>query len=360
MPTHMIADDTRSEGLDALRGVAILLVLLCHAWQPLTGFFPAAFALTWSGVDLFFVLSGYLIGGGLIDHRTSENLFAVFYARRAARILPLYALLLLMLAIDGTATPFWRLLTFTQNFGFHDLVQYDLSVVVTWSLAVEEQFYLVLPLLVCLLPPRWLPAVAIVLAASAPLWRAVLDPIDASALLPCRMDALFLGVLCAWAVRQPRWRILLERRRASLHAAIAVGAAGFVVMTWADVTGSSPGMWTLGVSWLAVFYALLVLTAVTARPLTGWLRWARRPLCLMGLCAYGLYLFHVPLLRRALYLPPLLEPWVYLLVLGILTYAMWRGIEQPAIAYARQRWRYDRQALPPDAALLAAVIDLRR
>jgi peptidoglycan/LPS O-acetylase OafA/YrhL len=354
----MVARESRSEGLDALRGVAILLVLLTHAWTPLIGPSPTAFTLTWSGVDLFFVLSGYLIGGGLIDHRASKNLFAVFYARRAARILPLYALLLLMLAIDGTTMPFWRMITFTLNIPFGNEPPYDLAVMLTWSLAVEEQFYLILPLLIRSLPPQRLPVVAIGLAASAPLWRMALvfligDPAAGHFLLPSRMDTLFLGVLCAWIVRQPRWRALLERNRVALYAAIAAGLAGCAVMTWAELTENSLAMWTIGFSWLAVFYALILITAVTARPATVWMRWARRPLCLMGLGAYGLYLFHVPLLYRASYFPSMLAPWVYVLALGGLTFAMWQGIEQPAIAYTRKWCTY--KASPPLVAVTASL-----
>jgi len=74
----MTGDSNQSEGLDALRGAAILLVLICHGWLPLTGTFPAVVTLTWSGVDLFFVLPGYLIGGGLIDHRESGKWIRCF------------------------------------------------------------------------------------------------------------------------------------------------------------------------------------------------------------------------------------------------------------------------------------------
>ena len=88
----------RMPELDGLRGAAILLVLIWHFWaglaQPATGSIAALLAwpfhFAWSGVDLFFVLSGFLIGGILIDQRSATNYFRIFYFRRACRILPLY------------------------------------------------------------------------------------------------------------------------------------------------------------------------------------------------------------------------------------------------------------------------------
>src|SRR5262249_22413000 len=89
---------TRVPELDGLRGLAILLVILCHyvgnAEHSSLGVWPsralAAFNIGWSGVDLFFVLSGFLIGGILLEERESANYFRAFYMRRMFRILPLY------------------------------------------------------------------------------------------------------------------------------------------------------------------------------------------------------------------------------------------------------------------------------
>jgi len=100
-----IASSTRVRYLDGLRGIAIGFVLIHHFVVPLLGNVPgspgayaaAILTLSYSGVDLFFVLSGYLIGGILLDHRESPRLFTMFYVRRAARILPLA-----VLCVDGT------------------------------------------------------------------------------------------------------------------------------------------------------------------------------------------------------------------------------------------------------------------
>ena len=161
----------RVSQLDGVRGVAILLVLVWHYFgaqvvaepKSILHYCTHALSLTWSGVDLFFVLSGFLIAGILLDHHNTSNYFRVFYLRRVCRIFPLYFLLLaLFLCLSATNLstspsfrwllhdpfPIWSYATFTQNilmgarggFGPHWLG-------ITWSLAVEEQFYLFVPFL---------------------------------------------------------------------------------------------------------------------------------------------------------------------------------------------------------------------
>src|SRR2546430_16200390 len=128
----------RISHLDGVRGVAILLVLVWHYFtsqvvaQPksFTSYCRHATSLTWSGVDLFFVLSGFLIGGILLDHRNTSNYFRVFYLRRVCRIFPLYFIVLaLFLALFATSIatspsfrslfqdpfPIWSYATFSQN-----------------------------------------------------------------------------------------------------------------------------------------------------------------------------------------------------------------------------------------------------
>src|SRR4051794_27800973 len=106
MATTPTRDSGRIAELDGLRGVAILLVVLFHYFvqhlQTQPGSLPAYamkyLSISWIGVDIFFVLSGYLLGGILMDRRASENYFRVFYLRRALRIFPLYMLFLLLFA----------------------------------------------------------------------------------------------------------------------------------------------------------------------------------------------------------------------------------------------------------------------
>lgn len=144
----------RSAGLDHLRALAIILVFLYH--YRLFGNPPAIDALGsfgWTGVDLFFVLSGYLIGGQLLGGIARGNpvSYSEFYFKRFLRIIPAYlAVLVLYFTIPAFSErshlpPLWKFLTFTQNLGL------DLSATGAfshaWSLCIEEQFYLVLPLI---------------------------------------------------------------------------------------------------------------------------------------------------------------------------------------------------------------------
>ncbi len=162
--------------LDGLRGTAILLVLVGHyfaapgtgAVRFLSGYWVR---LGWTGVDLFFVLSGFLIGGILLTVRDSPNYFKTFYARRFFRIIPIYyawiALYVLLSLIAGSFLTarvgsvqkigifILAHFLFLQN--FKDFLNSTVSfwwLSMTWSLAVEEQFYLVAPLLVRYLPKR--------------------------------------------------------------------------------------------------------------------------------------------------------------------------------------------------------------
>jgi peptidoglycan/LPS O-acetylase OafA/YrhL len=155
--------------LDGLRGLAILLVVICHyvgdADHAGLGYWPhhflSALSVGWSGVDLFFVLSGFLIGGILLDSRNSSQYFKTFYVRRIHRILPIYyawiAIYVLIvganiyLARGRSAVTGQELRVVPVYFFFLQNMIYSPSpfqwkwFAVTWSLAVEEQFYLLAP-----------------------------------------------------------------------------------------------------------------------------------------------------------------------------------------------------------------------
>src|SRR5262249_29372930 len=115
----------RQPGLDRVRGTAILLVLTLHYGihdaaalgdSPLWRHVASALSFSWSGVDLFFVLSGFLLGGTLMDRRGSQSYFKVFYVRRILRIVPLYALIVVIWLLVSGGSGFWMYATFTQNF----------------------------------------------------------------------------------------------------------------------------------------------------------------------------------------------------------------------------------------------------
>ena len=227
--------------LDGLRGVAIIFVLLFHfvgfavdfGAPPILNWLVPPTSLGWSGVDLFFVLSGFLIGGILLDARESPNYFRVFYRRRVCRIFPLYFAVLVVILIVAhfarppleamfkPAIPWPFLATFCQNFWMAIHNRFGaLAVAPTWSLAVEEQFYLTLPAVIYFVRPTrliWVFTGGMILAPLIRLAMFLASPRLLAAiyvLLPCRMDSLLFGVAVAYLLRRPgAWEYARAHRR---------------------------------------------------------------------------------------------------------------------------------------------------
>lgn len=340
--------------LDGLRGLAILLVLFYHYVESspvLPRFLSTAGRLSWSGVDLFFVLSGFLIGGILLNARESPNYFKAFYIRRGYRIVPVYAATLaafwLIRALgqveysDNVSLqwlfsrpfPWYFYATFTQNFSmsyYGNLGPAWLGA--TWSLAVEEQFYLTLPFIIKYVKPRRLPYVLGIVILFAPVFRTLLrllvthGEVATYVLMPSRADALMLGVLAALFLRTGNGYRALASRKKLLYVAQVILFCGMLWMTLkpgalpdsqvaeAAGLGSSavthaaltPGqtLWlytrtalsSLNYTWIALFYLCMLLIAITQRQsmLASALR--NPALISIGGIAYGTYLFHEPVL----------------------------------------------------------------
>jgi peptidoglycan/LPS O-acetylase OafA/YrhL len=312
--------------LDGLRGVAIGMVVIWHYFvtstiaQPATPLFYARALgrLTWTGVDLFFVLSGFLIGGILLDARAAKNYFQVFYTRRFLRIVPIYFAVLIFLPdlttfglwahhgdftwFLGSSAPLYTYWTFIQNFWMAHAGNFGgYGLWMTWSLAVEEQFYLTLPLLLRVLSPRWFIRCVLLGICTAPILRVTLhffrpdNWMPSFVLMPCRADALLLGVLAAILMRDVRWRERIERSKFFFPILVPVFSAGVVFLGLESWAPESPLMGKAGYTWLALSYTLLLLYALT-RPNSLMSR-ALRSKCLgwLGLIAYGTYLFHQPI-----------------------------------------------------------------
>jgi peptidoglycan/LPS O-acetylase OafA/YrhL len=203
----------RIDALDGVRGIAILLVVVMHALYvapligvDLAGGYARATLLGWCGVDVFFVLSGFLITGILVRAKGGPHYFRNFYMRRMLRIFPLYYVviaLLLWVLPRPPAPPDEQLtyLLYVQNFrfAFGDYVL-DPARLITWSLAIEEQFYLVWPALVWFVSRKALAVTcAIVIAGAIALRFVLLDAGVAGThfVTLCRMDALAAGALLA-------------------------------------------------------------------------------------------------------------------------------------------------------------------
>ncbi len=257
----------------------------------------------WLGVQLFFVLSGFLITGILLDTRKAENYWSAFLARRALRIFPLYYVVLLCAfviaptfgrPIAGSEHQIW-LWTYLANFGpIVPLLPH------LWSLSVEEQFYFAWPLFVRRLSHRHLAMlcgslVVFAIVSRVALRASSLGPEAAYSFTNARLDALALGALAALAVRDAgvtRW--LLARRALLRWASLLVFVATVVTTRGAPRVGA--GTQTYGYTVFAVAFAGLVFEVATARTGDAVARafsWA--PLRAAGRYSYAMYLFHMPL-----------------------------------------------------------------
>jgi peptidoglycan/LPS O-acetylase OafA/YrhL len=286
--------------LDGLRGVAVIFVMAFHIWRS-----PAT-ALGWSGVDLFFVLSGFLITGILWDTRESRDRGRVFYVRRALRILPLYYGVLVGVFVirpllgwnhrldDVALAPeqiwYWTYLCDWRIALDHPHAYTFLTHF--WSLSIEEQFYLVWPAIVWRCSRRVALGVAAVIAASAFVLRGYVVLGTAAAgsvygLLPCRIDALAVGAIVALALRAPGGATA-ARRWVSPAAAAGMAITVALVLLRPTVQFVDPGMSTIGYTALDWSFAGVVLTAATTRSRV--LEWPL--LRAAGRYSYGLYVFH--------------------------------------------------------------------
>ena len=321
--------------LDGLRGIAIFLVLIYHfviipgglsvASASLPAYLVALGKLSWSGVDLFFVLSGFLIGGILLDARTSRNYFKTFYMRRFHRILPIYLAMCLVLwiasgvSIDswlpavrdlfgGQRPPWYIYATFTQNIWMALYGWGPQWLSVTWSLAIEEQFYLTLPFIIWRVKPGRLPYVLAIVALAAPVLRALLYfnlpnrdlSLATYVLTPCRTEGLMLGVAAALFVRRPDgWELLMKHKRL-LYRSLIVLSIGMVLLTLFVRRMGTVSMASISYTWVALFYLCVLLIGVSQKTslLSRLLR--NRALMALGGIAYGTYLFH-PVIHNLCY-----------------------------------------------------------
>lgn len=304
--------------LDGVRGLAVLYVALFHL-QGYAGVgnnrtpYGYLASMGWSGVDLFFVLSGFLITGILLDSRFGEKYFQKFYARRILRIFPLYYFVVVALFLGGP--PLLRSLsrgdlvaqlvkpgsqifawTFTLNIPFaFDNNQISRLIHPLWSLAIEEQFYLIWPVTVYLLKPRTLRAVCLALAVSALLARIAFiiagQQTAAYALTPCRTDALALGALLAAAMRTANGPAML--RRWGWKTSIVALAGITLTVFFRGIVVTDPVMLTIGITLLAIFYAS-ALGAVISAPQESKPRWflRLRMFRFLGKYSFAIYVFH--------------------------------------------------------------------
>lgn len=361
---HAVRPEAKAEGrvpeLDALRGIACLAILVYHLKPSLVPF-------GWAAVDLFFVLSGYLITAILIRHEGSPRFLTNFYVRRGLRIWPIYYLTVLAIMVLGPILPVptrWDglayYLTYTQNLPLYwsdKAPAFSPYAGHLWTLANEEQFYVFWPLAVCLLGRRWVIPLAATLAATSVAARMAGFN---SWLLLARADGFALGGLLA-ALLADRQRVSERLRlfRGGFTIATLSAAAVLAVVIskgWLPTFGRPPK--GAGFSVLAINLAFAGIVGLTATHAGGrsvaWLR--GRWLVRVGVISYGLYMYHFLLLIIG---GDVMRSWrghgsmiVDILMLAasyLLAVLSWKWVEKPILGL-KDRFAYAGRALSPDAA----------
>jgi peptidoglycan/LPS O-acetylase OafA/YrhL len=401
----------RLAGLDHLRALAIILVFIYHSG--FIGGRPDSLdgigAFGWNGVDLFFVLSGYLIGGQLLARiaRHQSISYGEFYLKRSMRILPAYLVVLTLYFLipafreRSELPPLWRFLTFTQNYGL-DLVR-EGAFSHAWSLCIEEQFYLGLPLLILLItaigPARqnssarndstvfhdstipqtgpshrsvWVLPVLFLLGFALRLynWYHFLEPILRTPDHPgfatayykwiyypayTRLDGLLAGVSLAalYHFRPQTWQRITRHGNKLLLASLALIATAWWV-AHDDYQYSFRGA-IFGYPLISLAYGVLVLAALS--PSCFLYRYPSRLTALIAALSYSIYLTHKQILHLS---HKLLDRWFdphgwpsYLIGIAICLLGGWLlriAVEQPFLR-VRDKWLRRSRPTPPPATI---------
>ncbi|HEY0064408.1 MAG TPA: acyltransferase [Telluria sp.] len=357
----------RNHGLDTLRALAIVLVVLHHyvLFVAVRDTFGWVGRIGWVGVDLFFALSGYLIGNQIFVALRSGQPFSLgrFYARRFLRTLPNYYVVLALYALwpwfraGLEMPPLWRFLTFTLNINQMPGTAFSHA----WSLCIEEQFYVLLPAAALAIAAlrtslRWAwGAIALVILAGIAIryqmWSAHVAPADSNGSdyfryiyysTLCRFDELVAGVALALLknYHAAAWQWLTARA----NLALAGGAAVLALAFWMFLDDRMGMIVTLiGFPMLAAGFGLLIVAALGRGSLLGR---ARIPgAASLALWSYAIYLVHKQLCilarepLRALGYPPESLPAIgAMLALSVVGgWLLYRCVETPFMVL-RQRY----------------------
>jgi peptidoglycan/LPS O-acetylase OafA/YrhL len=332
--------------LDVVRGLAILVVMFHNISLRYPLFHSDKLSSNgWMGVDLFFVLSGLLITGILLDTKQSAGYFKNFYVRRCLRIWPLYYSLLFFMfvvvrflsrsefhAVIETSSPWWAFPLFLQNFLLPVSTNAAGPLGVTWSLAIEEQFYLVWPLVVrfCSCPQLGRLAIAEICLAPALRYYLSLHRVDLYTNIFCRLDGLMAGALLALLIRSDNFAPSKVLKRAWI---LLLLAAPLAFLTEA-----------FGARWIVFSFTALASAAFVFVAMFSQRKWLKtvmtnRFLVYTGTISYGLYLLHkIPIgmvqvlhLDRHPYLP---LPFIFVASYGLAALS-WNLLEKPFLSLKR-------------------------
>jgi peptidoglycan/LPS O-acetylase OafA/YrhL len=306
-PAHD-AGDRRIVALDGLRGLMTILVVLSHYFGEVPhGINALMFG--WIAVEMFFVLSGYLVGNLILDKMHNDNFFLVFYIRRICRTLPIYFVSVLLISAalwtshsawldaDG-AFPLWSYLSFTQNFFMASTMHAGAAwLSPTWTLAVEEHFYLLAPITFFLVPRKYLPSVLVAAAICALLFRTAYyvfgfeNPVAVHALLPGIADILICGLLAAFAAKTDyfrRGKMEYALRILPIFLLLSAALLGLIV------GGKGKSFAIFAPLLIALASATFLLSIVRNAPEAE--RFRSNILIFFGQTSYAVYLTHLPIL----------------------------------------------------------------
>jgi len=348
--------------LDGLRAFAIIAVIFHHCGEYyLLPLHPASSLLRdfveslGMGVDLFFVLSGFLITGILLDARGKPNFFKRFYWRRGLRIWPLYYVFLAGVWLVHRhifsrigVLPF---ALYYRNFLGPDHVS-DIYIGQFWSLCVEEQFYLVWPVVLFFLPRRWRLHLIVLLIAAAFCFRTYfssrgMDPYIIYRLPFCHMDVLLAGATLAVLTRMA---IAGGIYRRICWTAFCVGAAGLIVLETSLFPKLNFFLYLFSITSSALLFGGVVGLAIPLRRTRMHALLGSRMLGAISKRSYAMYVFHLlplyasfALLSRANHLPSNSAAALLLIVLvGLIAYGMawlsWRFLEGPVLRLKEWEW----------------------
>jgi peptidoglycan/LPS O-acetylase OafA/YrhL len=325
-PLGRTSHESRIPQLDGLRALAISAVYVHHAFH---------LPLLWAGVDLFFVLSGFLITGILLrEKRTPLEGLKHFYARRALRILPPYGMALLVTQI--AVGIFWKtdwpwLTSFASNIGLAFGKMKTAALVPLWSLAVEEQFYLVWPWLLLWTTRRTVRIGAFACLLLAPCLRFLLTPAFSTEfpiyfLTPFRMDLLAAGAMLALSndLERKRWRF-----QAPVAVAIGIAVLGTLALFGYRTGGNSRIFNTFGYEGILFVCVGFLAWSLTLKDGFALSCLSARPLRYLGQISYFAYLIHLPLLLA------IRNPWLAMVAVIFLSAASWELVEKRLLAWGR-------------------------
>lgn len=307
--------------LEGYRGMACLLVFLMHFYSDrfnqnssfLGMIYNQFLTIGWCGVDAFFVLSGFLITGILIENKNHTNYFKNFYSRRILRIFPLYYFVLFLIFfllnpllnqdesyrhLDSLQSWYWLYLqnwevTIHGYASFHILSHF-------WSLAIEEQFYLFWPFIIYFLPKRFLGTTIAIFIIIPILLRNILLfqnlPTESLNILYmntfCRMDSLAIGAAIAFLLRSDYWQSLLLRY-SRLSCLLSFSSLCVILFVREELDPVDFCIQSFGYSLLAIFFAALLVLSLGMeenRSFNQFLSWF--PLRYLGRISYGFYVYH--------------------------------------------------------------------